>query len=125
MSEFEMKPRATEQPPAEPDWSWYDLAHEERAKRRFFFIGMPVVLLAATLPLPLLHRWLGPERTELVIIPFMWFVFYLAFELSAARWPIARRVLAGAVLRAMIVTAIAAAWVAFLSSVGFLPSVSE
>ena len=34
-------------PSARTDWSWYDLAAEEREKRRVFFIGFPIVAAAA------------------------------------------------------------------------------
>ena len=37
----------TADPSARTDWSGYDLAAEEREKRRVFFIGFPVVAVAA------------------------------------------------------------------------------
>jgi hypothetical protein len=33
----------------EPDWSWYDLATEERLKRRFHFVAVPIALLLSLL----------------------------------------------------------------------------
>ena len=119
MPELEDDPQTKPDPQPEPDWSWYDLAHEERVKRRTYFIALPLVFLASTLPVPLLARWVGVERVELVGFPLMMFVFYVAVSLAAARWPVPRRIVARTLIGAFVASVLMAVWTAFLWRVGF------
>ena len=117
----EVKQEPTENkgdPQPESDWSWYDLAHEGRAKRRVFFIALPIVMLTTALLAPLLADWLDVEPLELIGLPVMGFAFYLAAPLAAARWPLDRHALARTFLSALGAAAYMAVWSALLWRIG-------
>ena len=74
-------------PSPEPDWSWYDLAGEERLKRYFHFIAVPAVMVLALVGGTMLAPLIGTRGFTLAYLLALCPLVALAMELFPAARP--------------------------------------
>ena len=74
-------------PSPERDWSWYDLAAEERLKRYFHFLAVPTLMVLALVGGTILAPLIGTRGFTLIYLIALCPLVALAMELFPAARP--------------------------------------
>ena len=108
-------------PSPDPDWSWYDLAAEERLKRWFQFVAVPVLMLLALVGGTVLAPLIGARGFTVAYLFALCPVVALGMELFPAARPtgtVRQRLLRRTALCLVVTSVYAVA----LESFGLLPN---